>query len=81
MGLTDRNAPFLRAFHDREHPACKAMEASQQFGWELNDQFEMVGVHPEKMSPELRDLAFRFGLSRMSRGKLSPELRHILSRF
>lgn len=78
MGLADRNAPILRAFRDKDHPASAAIDASQQFGWELNDAFDMVGMRPDKLSPELRDLVFRFGLSRISRGKLSPELRHLL---
>lgn len=81
MGLADRNAPMLRAFRDKDHPASAAIDASQQFGWELNDAFEMVGMRPDKLSPEVRDLVFRLGLSRISRGKISPELRHIMHDF
>lgn len=81
MRLADRNAPILRAFGDRDHPARAAIYASQRFGRELNDAFDMVGMRPDKMSPELRDMVFRFGLSRIIRGKLSPELRHIFRDF
>lgn len=81
MRLADRNAPILRAFRERDLPARAAIDASQQFGWELNDAFDMVGMRPDKLPPELRDLVFRFGLSRISRGKLSRELRHIFHDF
>lgn len=81
MRLADQNAPILKAFRNKNHPASAAVDASLQFGWELNDAFDMVGMRPDKLSPELRDLVFRFGLNRISRGKLSPELRDISREF
>lgn len=81
MGLADLNAPILRAVRDQKHPAVEAICASQHFGWDLNDAVEMVGMRPEKMSPELRDLALRFGMSRLSGGKLPPEFHHIFRDF
>lgn len=81
MGLADLNVPMLRAFRDKDHPASAAIDASQHFGCELNDAFDMVGMRPDKLSPEVRDLLFRFGLNWISRGKFSPELRHIFRDF
>jgi hypothetical protein len=81
MALASRDAPMLRAFHGKHHPAIDAVSASEQFGWDLNDAFDMVGMRPDKLSPALRDLVFRFGLSRISQGKVSPELRHVMRDF
>jgi hypothetical protein len=79
--LTDRNDPFLRTMRNSDHPAAEAVEASEQFGWELNDALDMVGMRPDKMSPEIRELALRFGLTRLSGGKLPPEIRDMFHDF
>jgi hypothetical protein len=79
--LTDRNDPFLRSMRNSDHPAAKAVGASEQFGWDLNDALDMVGMRPDKMSPEIRELALRFGLTRLSGGKLPPEIRDMFRDF
>ncbi|MCF6293020.1 MAG: hypothetical protein L3J04_06465 [Robiginitomaculum sp.] len=38
---------------------------------------ELVGIHTRKMSPAMRDMALRFGLSQMHHGKVAPYFRHI----
>ncbi len=81
MGLTDRNAPMLRAVRNKDHPATNAVKASQKFDWEINDALGMVGMRPDKMSTDLRNLMLRFGLRQLNRGKISPELRHIMRDF
>jgi len=79
--LTDRDDPFLKAIWDSDHPAAEAVEASRQLGGELNEAFEMVGMRLDKMSPEMRELALQFGLTRMNHGKLPPEIRDIFRDF
>lgn len=81
MRLADHNDPFLRAMGDSNHPAGVAVEASKEFGWELNDALNMVGIRPGKMSPEIRELVMRLGLTRLSRGKLPPEVSNIFREF
>lgn len=79
--LTDRTDPFLRTMRNSDHPAAEAVGASEQFGWDLNDALDMVGMRPDKMSPEIRELALRFGLTRLSGGKLPPEIRDMFRDF
>ena len=49
--------------------------------YEIEDAFMEVGLHPEKMSPEARYLALRFGMSRLHRDKIPPHLRRMLRDF
>jgi hypothetical protein len=79
--LTDRNDPFLSTMRNSGHPAAEAVVASEQFGRDLNDALDMVGMRPDKMSPEIRELALRFGLTRLSGGKLPPEIRDMFRDF
>ncbi|WP_187335906.1 hypothetical protein [Novosphingopyxis iocasae] len=81
MSLSNRNAPILRAFREKDHPAGEAIDASEGFSWELNSAFEMMGLQSDKMSPELRSLVFHFGLSWINRNKIPPELSHFLHDF
>lgn len=50
---------------------------SVQQAWELEEAFHEVGMHPSKMSPQVRELALQFGLSRMHGGKIPSSVRHM----
>jgi len=61
------------------HPSLsESLRASDGFNYKLEDAFFEVGMHPDKMSPELRHLVLRLGLTRMNRGKIPPRLRAML---
>jgi hypothetical protein len=51
----------------------------QTFG--IENALVEVGIHPEKLSPELRGLALRFGLATIRPGKLSPSAHRLLRDF
>lgn len=45
---------------------------------EVEDAFIEMGLHPAKMSPEVRYLALKFSISRLHQGKIPPHLRRML---
>lgn len=60
-----------------ENPVFQSVYHSDDITWELEDAFHEVGMHPGKMTPEIRELAFQFGLSKMHRGKIPPSVRRM----
>lgn len=59
----------------RQDPNQCTLVHADKAGMAIRDQFHRAHIHPEKMSPGLRDLAMRSGLAEMHPEKLSPELR------
>ena len=62
----------------RNDPNSGTLLHADKIGTNIRRQFEMAHIHPEKLSPELRDLAMRAGLARMHPAKLSPQVRDLL---
>jgi hypothetical protein len=60
-----------------ENPFFRSVQQADDFNLELEDAFQEVGMHPGKMTPEIRELAFQFGLSKMHRGKIPPSVRRM----
>lgn len=61
-----------------DNPVFRSLRQADQISVELEEAFFDAGIHPDKMSPELRVMALQFGLSRMHRGKIPPEVRRLL---
>ncbi|MCW5716271.1 MAG: hypothetical protein KIS68_00420 [Bauldia sp.] len=80
MRLATDPSDFDGAIRDlpQDNPALASLRASERYRFEVEDVFHEVGVHPSKISPETIQLAVRFGLARMHRGKMRPELRRML---
>lgn len=57
--------------------AFRGLDRPSQYDDEIDFALHKAGIHPEKMSPELRGLAVRVGLASMHRGKLSPPARRL----
>lgn len=58
-------------------PSVATMQNSERLGREVNREFHRVGIYPDKLAPELRDLVVGFGLASIHNGKIPPELRHL----
>lgn len=77
LRLGDReNDNWWRA-NQTENPVFQSVRQGPEISWEIEDAFHEVGMDPGKMSPELRELAFQFGLSRMHRGKIPTSVRRM----
>ena len=59
------------------NPVFQSVQQADEIKWELEDAFQEVGMHPSKMSPEVREIALQFGLSRMHGGKIPSNVRHL----
>ncbi|AXX97702.1 DUF6236 family protein [Profundibacter amoris] len=81
FGLADRNNGFGRAIRQSENPAFDDLRSAESFAWEIEDAFHEVGMYPEKMSPEVKEMALRFGLARMHTGKVPPHMRRMMRDF
>ena len=67
-----------QAIRTSDNPSFQSLNFIGNGSAELEDMMdELVGIHPRKMSPAMRDMALRFGLSQMHNGKMDPHLRHI----
>jgi len=75
LRLGDRSDRNWRDSHCTENPTFQSTGQIHDFTWELDEAFHEAGMHPGKMSPEMRQLLFQYGISRMHRGKVPPELR------
>ena len=66
-------------WHDAvaKNEAFQGLERPSRYTDEFDIVFHEAGIHPEKMSPELRGLAVRVGLARMHSGRLSPTVRRV----
>lgn len=60
-----------------DHPVFQSVRQARQLQSELEEAFNQVGMHPSKMSPELRELALQYGLTRMHSGKVPPGVRRM----
>jgi len=82
VSLMDRNFfnsdPRSESSHD--DPNALVLMHADKVGSEIQDQFHRARIHPEKLSPELRDLVMRAGLARIHPGKLSREMHDLLRR-
>jgi hypothetical protein len=79
IALMDRDMPGFGHQLDRVNdPNATTLMHAGKAGMEMYHQFHLAHIHPEKLSPELRDLAMRAGLARMHPAKLSPEVRDLL---
>lgn len=79
VGLMDRGF-FRRDLNSksiRSDPNASVLMHADKIGERIRDQFRYAHIHPEKLSPELRSLAMRAGLTRMHSEKMSPELIHL----
>ena len=59
------------------NPVFQSVHQADEITWELEAAFHEVGMHPGKMTPEIRELAFQFGLSKMHRGKVPRSVQRI----
>lgn len=82
IALMDQNEIGIRIDLERTNdPNVGAMMHVDKIGWEMRNVFRRAQLHPEKLSPELIDLAMRAGLARMSEGKLSYKLLDFLREY
>lgn len=77
LRLGDRENDNWWRTNKNNNPVFQSVQQADEIAWELEDAFDEVGMHPGKMSPEVRELAFQFGLSRMHRGKMSSSVRRV----
>lgn len=77
MRLGDRENDSWWRVNGIENPVFQSVRGSDEIVWEIEDAFHEVGMHPGKMTPEIRELAFQFGLSKMHRGKVPPRVRRL----
>lgn len=79
IALMDRDMFGQRHELDRTNdPNTATLVHVDKIGSEIRRQFHRAYIHPEKLSPELRDLAMRAGLARMHPEKLSLGIRDLL---
>ena len=79
VALMDQEVYDLHHELDRiNDPNAITLLHVEKIGSEMRHQFRRAHLHPEKLSPELRDLAMRAGLARMHPGKMSPRIRDLL---
>ena len=63
------------------NPVFQPVRGAEEIVWDIEDVLQDVGLHIDKMSPDLAELVMRFGLTRMHRGKTPPGLRRLLRDF
>lgn len=78
VGLTDRDNGLERAIRQSDNSAFQDLRSANSITREIENAFHEVGMYPDKMSPEVREMAMRFGLARMHTGKIPPRLRHMM---
>lgn len=81
VGLTDRENGFGRAIRQSDNSAFNDLRNADDITWEIEDAFHEVGMFPDKMSPEVKEMALRFGLARMHTGKVPPHMRRMIRDF
>lgn len=59
-------------------PSRGALLHANKLGMNIQNQFHRARIHPEKLSPELRAVVMRSGLTRLHPEKISPNLRRLL---
>jgi hypothetical protein len=63
----------------RDETNSSTLLHAAKMGSRIRRQFDLAHIHPDKLSPELRDFAMRAGLARMHPDKLSPRVRRVIS--
>ena len=81
IGLADWEKRRAWESNNHDNSAFEAVGLADQMTFEITDAFHEVGMYPEKMSPDVAELAMRLGLARMHRGKIPRELRHMFQDF
>jgi hypothetical protein len=56
-------------------PSVKALKASETLSLEMRDSLSVVGIYPEKLSPDTKEALVRAGLARIHPAKLPRNLR------
>ncbi|MBN9454008.1 MAG: hypothetical protein J0I42_18885 [Bosea sp.] len=80
VGLVNRGffQADLEADRMTRDPNRFALMHADKIGMGIRDQFRYANLHPEKLTPALRALAMRAGLSHIHAEKIDPELRDLL---
>jgi hypothetical protein len=78
VSLMDHDS-FGRELGQRDETNSSTLLHAAKMGGQIRRQFDLAQIHPEKLSPELRDFAMRAGLARMHPNKLSPRTRRVFS--
>lgn len=66
----------LLATGPESDPSIKALRRSETFRNQISDDFQLVGLYPEKMSREMKDAIVKVGLGRIHPAKMAAELRN-----
>lgn len=77
LRLGDRSDRNWRSLSQTENSFFESVGRADEITWELEEAFDEAGMHPGKLSPEMREFVFRHGISRMHRGKVPPGLRRM----
>ncbi|MEQ8286855.1 DUF6236 family protein [Thalassospira sp.] len=77
LRLAERNNNDWRQAKGTRNHVFETIHLADEVGWDIEDAFYEIGMHPRKMSPEVRELAFQFGLAHMHRGKVPPSIRRM----
>jgi hypothetical protein len=64
--------------HLMRDPTIKSLRKTEAVGEDVRNDFHGVGIYPEKMTPQLREILVQLGVGRIHREKLSPEMRRLL---
>lgn len=76
VSLIDRG--WLNEEVSSDDPNAGALMHAEKFGHEIRHVFNRAHLHPEKLSPELRSIAFQAGLANIHGRKMSPYLRDFM---
>ena len=77
LRLGDRSNQSSCSERLTENSFFQSVQEADNITWELENAFDEVGLHSGKLSPEMRQLVFQFGLSKMHLGKITPDLRRM----
>jgi hypothetical protein len=70
---------FRHSNAETDGPNSTALMHADKIGTEIRGQFRRCHIHPEKLSPALRDLAMRSGVARVHPEKLSAQTREFFA--
>lgn len=79
MRLVDRENDNWWSVNRTGNPVFQSVRYAEDFAREIEGAFHEVNMHPQKMSPELREFALQFGLSRMHQGKIPPRVQRMFN--
>ncbi|NYZ15024.1 hypothetical protein HL658_20960 [Azospirillum sp. RWY-5-1] len=77
VALMDRNEFGPGCNLNQSDPNSRTLMHAEKVGTDIRRQFHRARIHPEKLSPELRDWAMRAAVARMHPEKLSPRIRDL----